>query len=81
MKTYLMNNTRKEYILLDSLRFDRLPQYMLKLGETCNWNIRYDDIVIRLSYDDLGYKNIFNNSLEIDDTAGKVLEEVLNVSS
>ena len=81
MKTYLMNNTRKEYILLDSLRFDRLPQYLLKLGKSCNWNIRHDDIVIRLSYDDLGYKNIFNNSLQIDDTVGEVLEEVFNLKN
>ena len=79
MKTYLMNNTRKEYILLDSLRFHRLPYYMLKLGNNCNWNIRHDDIVIRLSYDKLGYKNIYNNSLE-DAGAGEVLEEVLTIS-
>jgi len=78
MKTYLMNNTRKEYILLDSLRFHRLPHYLLKLGETSNWNIRDDDIVIRLSYSDLAYKNIFNNSLE---EAVEVLEEVLTISS
>lgn len=73
-----MNNTRKEYILLDSLRFHRLPHYLLKLGETSNWNIRDDDIVIRLSYSDLAYKNIFNNSLE---EAVEVLEEVLTISS
>lgn len=75
-----MNNTRKEYILLDSLRFDRLPQYLLKLGKSCNWNIRHDDIVIRVSYDDLGYKNIFNNSLQIDDS-GEVLEGVFNLKN
>lgn len=79
MKTYLMNNTRKEYILLDSLRYHRLPQYILKLGESCNWNIRHDDIIIRLSYSDLGYKNIYNNSLE-EAGAGEVLEEVITIS-
>ena len=75
-----MNNTRKEYILINSLRFDRLPHYLLKLGENSNWNIRHDDIVIRLSYSDLGFKNIFNNSFE-DAGAGEVLEEVLTISS
>jgi hypothetical protein len=79
MLTYLMNNTRKEYILLNSLRFHRLPHYMLKLGEHSNWNIRHDDIIISLSYSNLGYKNIFNNSLE-DAGAGEVLEEVLTIS-
>ena len=79
MLTYLMNNTRKEYILLNSLRFHRLPHYLLKLGEHSNWNIRHNDIIIRHSYSNLGYKNIFNNSLE-DTGAGEVLEEVLKLS-
>jgi hypothetical protein len=81
LKTYLMNSTRKEYVLIGADYPSKTGEYLEKLEKIVNWNLTHDDIHINFSYSNLGFKDVKDliYGLGNENSGGKIINEYIRL--
>jgi hypothetical protein len=78
LATYLVNSTRKEYVIIGNDYPNKIGLYLLELEKNSNWNLRLDDIHIRYTsnmYDYIDVKSHIYNR----ENGGEIIDEIINL--
>ena len=73
--TCLVNDTKKEYIIIYEYNAGVVGNYLAALELRRQWNLSADNIFVRLIYDNESYTNV-SGSLPAD-TGGEVIHELI----
>lgn len=77
--TYLMNSTKKEYIVLGAGYPEMIGKHLLILEKTCAWNLHRDDIAVRHTSSTYGYKDVGEYIYTATSPGGEVIHETLRL--
>jgi hypothetical protein len=78
LATFLVNSTRKEYVLIGPDYPNKIGLYLLELEKNSNWNLKLDNIHISYTsnmYDFFDVKSKVYNK----DTGGEIIYEILDL--
>jgi hypothetical protein len=66
-KTCLVNTNKKQYMIIGMDYPEKLSYFLLKLEQSCNWDLRLDDIYVVFTdkIDDYIFKDVKDKSYEI----------------
>ena len=56
--TYLMNSTKKEYIIIGNDYPSKTGDFLEKLEKYSNWNLRHDNIHVSYTYSNFGFRDV-----------------------
>ena len=79
--TYLMNSTRKEYVIIGADYPSKTGEYLQKLEKKAKWNLTHDNIHINFSYTNFGYKDVKDliYSVENENQGGEIINEYIEL--
>ena len=76
--TYLMNGTRKEYIIIGNRYPEFTGAYLAKLEEDSNWDLRRDNIYISYSATNYNFRNVQTELYKNPQDSRKWLNEYMD---
>ena len=78
--TYLINSTRREYVLIGSDYPTYMPNYLFDLEQKSSWDLGHDDIYLDTITKFYGYTDVRKFVSNLSKGGGEIIEEMLHLT-